>query len=224
MSLSTDFLDIIREVGSPQTISAGTQLFRQDDPIQDIYLLEEGLVKLTRLEANGHESIGELRFSNALLGAASALAKVPVPLSAFTIIECKVARISVRDFLQLVESDTAFSRELLISISTQKGEQAIRLTRHSAFSTRAQLAQLLLLLIREFGVERKGKLQLGVPLAKQDMASLVGITPQHLSALLREMKDEGLIAEENGWVIFLALDRLTHEAETGEKSSFSSAS
>ncbi len=224
MSSNTEFLNAIREVGSQQTISTGTQLFRQDDPIRDIYLLEKGLVKMTRVEANGQESIGELRFSGTLLGAASALAKVPVPLSAFTITECKIVRISVRNFLQLVESNAVFSHELLVFISEQKGEQAIRHTRHSTFSARAQLVQLLLLLMREFGVARKGELQLASPLAKQDMAGLVGITPQHLSALLREMKDEELIAEENGWIIFLELDRLTHEAKTGEKPSLSSAS
>ena len=189
--------------------------------MRDIYLLEKGLVKMTRLAANGLEAIAELRFSGTILGAASALAKTPAPLSAQTITKCEVARMSVSDFLQFEQSNPAFSHELLVVISQQKGEQSIRYTLQSTLSARAQLAQLLLLLMREFGNERNGERRLASPLAKQDMAGWVGIAPQHLSALLREMKGDGLIAEEKGWIIFRDFERLTYEAETGEKSNLS---
>jgi CRP-like cAMP-binding protein len=105
----------------------------------------------------------------------------------------------------------------LVYISQQKHEQSIRYTRHATFSARSQLAELLLKLWREFGTERNGELRLDSPLSKQDMAGWVGIAPQHLSALLREMKQDGLIAEEKGWIIFCDYERLKYEAETDEK-------
>jgi CRP-like cAMP-binding protein len=45
---------------------------------------------------------------------------------------------------------------------------------------------------------------------------MLGITPQHLSKLLREMKGEGLIAEEKEWIILSDIQRLRHEAGTDE--------
>jgi CRP/FNR family transcriptional regulator len=221
MSSPIDVLSLLRQHSIEQTISANLWLFHQGDPIGDIYLLEKGLVKMLRLEANGGEAIGELRFRGTLLGAASALANAPAPMAAYTITECKVARMSVQAFLQLEQSNTAFSHELLVLISQQKTEQSIRYTRHATFSARAQLAQLLLMLLREFGTERNGEWRLASPLTKQDMAGWVGITPQHLSALLREMKGDGLIAEEKGWIIFRDFALLQYEAETGEKTSLS---
>ena len=223
MTSATDVPDFLRQNSLQQTIPANTWLFQQDDPIRNIYLLEKGIVKLTRVEANGAESIGELRFGGTLLGAASALANVPVPLSAFTLTECKVARMSVADFLHLEQSNRAFSHALLVFVSQQKGEQSIRYARRAMFSARAQLAHLLLLLRREFGEVRNGEMRLASPLTKQDMAGWIGITPQHLSAILREMKRDGLLAEENGWIIFRDLKRLTYEAETGAKSTPSPA-
>lgn len=223
MTSATDVPDFLRQNSLQQTIPANTWLFQQDDPIRDIYLLEKGIVKLTRVEANGAESIGELRIGGAILGAVSALANAPAPLSAFTLTECKVAPMTVTDFLHFEQSNRAFSHALLVFVSQQKGELSIRYARQTLFSARAQLAYLLLLLQREFGEARNGERRLAAPLTKQDMAGWVGITPQPLSALLREMKRDGLLAEENGWIIFCDLERLTYEAETGAKSSPSPA-
>ena len=218
MTSATDVPDFLRQNSLQQTIPANTWLFQQDDPLRDIYLLEKGLVKLMRVEANGQESIGEFRIGGAILGVVSALANAPAPLSAFTLTECKVARMTVTDFLHFVQSNRAFSHALLVFVSQQKGEQSIRYARQTLFSARAQLAHLLLLLRREFGEVRNGEMRLASPLTKQDMAGWIGITPQHLSAILRDLKRDGLLTEENGWIIFRDLKRLTYEAETGAKS------
>jgi CRP-like cAMP-binding protein len=172
---------------------------------------------MSRLEVTGGEAIQELRFSGTIIGAASALSNDSAPMSAYTITECKVARLSVREFLYLEQSNSAFAHELLVLISRQKQQQAIRHTRQATFSARAQIAQLFLMLFLEFGTEKNGEMRLASPLAKQDMAGWVGIAPQHLSALLREMKQDGLIAEEKGWIIFCDYERLKYEAETDEK-------
>lgn len=177
---------------------------------------------MLRLEPSGSEAIAELRFRGALLGASSALANSVAPMSALTITECTVTRLSSREFLDLVQTNPDFLREMLFFISQQKQEQSIRYTRHAAFSARAQLAELLLKLWGEFGTERNGEMRLATPLSKQDMAGWVGIAPQHLSFILREMKNDGLLAEEKGWIIFLDLERLKYEAETGLKTNSTS--
>jgi CRP/FNR family transcriptional regulator len=224
MSSSVNVLSLIRQNSIHQTISSNVWLFHQGDPVQDVYLLEKGLVKMLRLEANGNNAIAELRFSGTLLGAASALANALAPMAAYTLTECKVARLSVQEFLRLEQSNASFAHELLVLISQQKQEQSLRYIRHATFSARAQLAQLLLLLCREFGREKNGEMCMASPLTKQDMAAWVGIAPQHLSALLREMKNDGLIAEEKGWLILRDLALLQYEAETDEKTSLSSRS
>jgi CRP-like cAMP-binding protein len=51
---------------------AGTVLFHQGDSVRDLFLIDAGLVKLVRCEANAREIIVGLRTRNWLLGAAGA--------------------------------------------------------------------------------------------------------------------------------------------------------
>ena len=68
----------------------------------------------------------------------------------------------------------------------------------------------------DFGVERHGQLQLALPISKQDIAAYLAITPQRLSNIFREMKREGLIAEEKDWITLSDRLSLTSEATGGQ--------
>jgi CRP-like cAMP-binding protein len=213
----TDILSLIRQYAYRQAIPANTWLFRQGEPLRDLYLLEAGLVKMLRLEANGCEDVVELRSAGSLVGATSAIANTPAPMTAITCMESTVVRLPVNDFLQMARSSTDVSHELLVFICWRSVEQSICHSRQKAFSSRVRLAQLFLWLTERFGAERSGEVRLASPLSKQEMAAWVGASPQHLSVVLGEMKRDGLIDEVGGWLIFRDLQRLIYEAETGEK-------
>ncbi len=215
MSSNTDFLDVIREVGSQQTIAAGTQLFRQDDPIRDIYLLEKGLVKFLYIEMNGQEMITEIRSAGSILGAASAVANQPAPTTVVAVTPCEVYCIAIKDFQNMEKTNQVFSHELLEFICRQRNEQNIRYAQLGTLSARARLGRLLLQFMDDFGVERNGQRQLALPLSKQDIAGLLAITPQRLSVLIFDLKKAGLIMENNGWIICKDTQRLIYELGEG---------
>ena len=189
MSSNTEFLNAIREVGSPQTLSAGIQLFRQGDPIRDIYLLEKGIVKFIRIETNGQEMITELRAGGSLLGGASVLANRTAQTIVVTLMPCEVYRISVRDFLHLEKTDENFSHELLRYMSRHQVEKNIRYGQLGLLSARARLEQLLMQFMDELGGEWRGAVRVSLPISKQDIAALLAITPQGLRACNKKRRE-----------------------------------
>jgi CRP-like cAMP-binding protein len=52
------------------------------------------------------------------------------------------------------------------------------------------------------------KVRFKLPMKHWEVAQLVGITPEHLCRLQRQMEQEGLLQRENGWLIISGLDRL----------------
>ena len=218
MTSNLNILDIIRQHSFQQSLPAQTFLFQQGDPLRDIYVLEKGLVKMTRGERNGQEVTVELRSAGCMLGAASTLANEPAPMTAMTITSSKVHRLPVKEFLHLTKSDEAFLHHCLEFISRQRNEQVNQRGQQSMLTARPRLVMLLLQFAQESGIERKGQLTLALPIAKQEIAAMLGITPQFLSNILKEMKRAGLITEEKGWVIFGDMQALKSEAETGKKS------
>ena len=202
MTTDSNFLEIIRQHSYRQSFPANVPLFQQGDPIRDVYLLEKGIVKMTRGESDGQEIILDLRMSGSLLGAVSALANDSAPMAAITATPCEAYRLSSKDFLHLANSDAKLSQDLMEFISRQRNEQIVRQAEQSMLSVRARLIKLLSQFSKEFGVERSGQMCLALPITKQDMAGFLAITPQHMSIVLKELKKDRLISEEKEWIIF----------------------
>jgi CRP-like cAMP-binding protein len=217
MVSNANILAIIQQHSLQQAFPANTFLFQQGDRLRDVYLLKKGLVKMTRGEQNGQEVTVDLRFAGSLLGAVTAFANEPATMTAFTVTSCEVYRLSVKEFLALATSDVSFLHDLAEQASRQRNEQVIR-QGQQLLPARARLAMLLLRFAKEFGRERKGQLYLALPLAKQEIAGMLGVTPVHLSRMLREMKSEGVIMEEKERIILRDRKALMDEAGTGEKS------
>ncbi|MBL8204719.1 MAG: Crp/Fnr family transcriptional regulator [Blastocatellia bacterium] len=217
MASNANILAIIRQHSLQQALPTNTFLFQQGDRLRDVHLLEKGLVKMTRGEQNGQEVTVDLRFAGSLLGAVTAFANEPATMTALTVTSCEVYRLSVKEFLKLAEGDVSFLQDLAEQASRQRNELVIR-QGQQLLPARVRLAMLLLRFAKEFGRERKGQLSLALPLAKQEIAGMLGITPVHLSRLLREMKGEGLIVEEKEWIILRDRQALMDVTGTGEKS------
>lgn len=217
MTATTDFLYLFRQNARAQSIPAQRFLFHQGDPVRDVYLLEKGLVKMMRSEPNGQEIIVELRFADNHLGVTSTLANEPAPMTAITATPCELYRLSVNEFLRLANNDRSFMHTLLALISRQRNEQISLRAQEGMLDARPRLITLLLRLAKELGIERKGKLYLALPIAKQDIAGMLGITPQSLSRILRKMKQEQLIIEEREWIILKNPQALQYKMEIGEE-------
>jgi CRP-like cAMP-binding protein len=49
------------------------------------------------------------------------------------------------------------------------------------------------------------------------MAQLLGLTPEHLSRLIKQMENEGIICRENSWLILCNPKKLLHsEGASGD--------
>src|SRR5881296_998519 len=59
----------VQSLSPVQAYPSGVELFQQGEPVQKVYLIHRGLVKLVRREENGQEMIVDLRREGWFLGA-----------------------------------------------------------------------------------------------------------------------------------------------------------
>src|ERR1700742_2512059 len=107
-SISDEGRSICSKLVSPQAYQPGIELYRQGGQAQDVYFIDRGLIKLTHLCAGGEELIVDLRSSGWILGAASAIIRQPLNVSAVTLTTCHLRRISKGTFLSLLDTDPQF--------------------------------------------------------------------------------------------------------------------
>jgi CRP/FNR family transcriptional regulator len=189
--------------GPPATYPKGVTLYRQDAPSTNVYFIERGLVKLTRIDEDGHEIIAGIRRRYWLVGAPAVLLKKQYSFNVTTLVECRLRVISADGFLRLVRNDEKFYMELTRILSQEIYEQAKMLISLGCMPARDRLMQLLgdFILEMERPLDPVKQFRLSIPLKHKELAQMIAITPEHLSRLLGRMEAEGFIAREKNAII-----------------------
>jgi CRP-like cAMP-binding protein len=132
--------DIIRSHGVLHTFPPNIEIFRQEQIIGGVYLLEEGKVKMARTEYCGNEVVIEIAEAVQILGIASVISQLPATVTATTLTTCSAISLNTRLFLTLVEQEPDLTKSLLRLVSEYSCEQVIRHAWLGAASSRQRLA------------------------------------------------------------------------------------
>ena len=177
-------------------------LFLQGNQPREVFYIERGLVKLIRLSENGQEFAIGLKSQGSLLGAASVIVQEPYPFSAITVTECVLSRIPADLFFRLAKTDEQFCWYLHEIHSLEVHRQASQLAALRYLSARQRFERLLLQFLSSMKTnEKQTSMKIRLPLKHWEIAQLIGIRPEHLSRILQQIKQEGVLHEENGYMI-----------------------
>lgn len=201
-----DAEDNIDGWGPGQLYPPNTEIYHQDTPASAVYLIERGLVKLTWVEPDGHEVIVGLRRRHWLIGAPAVLLERHCAFTVTTLIPCSLRCISSKGFLRMVNGNAEFCRQLLRMFSEEIYSQGTKVAVLGCMPARDRLTRFLRELVLEQehanGPAKPQKpMRLQVPLKLKELAQLIAITPEHLSRLMRELEQQGIISRDKGWLI-----------------------
>lgn len=84
-------------------------LGRQELIARDVYFIERGLVRLTRVEERGRRSVVGLRTPGWLLGASAAILQKAYPATMVTVTRCRLRKIRSDQFCRLLKTNDQFS-------------------------------------------------------------------------------------------------------------------
>ena len=195
--------------GSVHTFPAGVELFKQDETADVVYFIRDGVIKLVWAAVDGDETIVGLRWPGWFLGAAARIAGATSPATAVTLVESRLESILVSTFDRLMESNCEFNRLIHESHSLEILEFVRMVGEFGCLPARLRLKSLLSRLMSSVGERirlRDGRLRL--PLKHKELAALIGISPEYLSRVLRELAMEHVIDLEDKWIIVRNLEKV----------------
>ncbi|MGH9753659.1 MAG: Crp/Fnr family transcriptional regulator [Blastocatellia bacterium] len=186
-----------------------TTLFLQGAPAREVFHIERGLVKLIRMNENGQELAIGLPSQGSLLGAASVIVREPYPFTAITVTSCALSRIPADMFLHLAKTNEEFCWYLHEVHSREVHRQAGQLAALRYLSARQRFERLLLQFLSSMPAhERQTTMKIRLPLKHWEIAQLIAIRPEHLSRVLQQIKQEGVLREEDGCIIVFDIRKL----------------
>ena len=190
----------------------GTVLMEQGGDPGDVFYVEEGLAKIVRTGPHGREQILGLRGPGWFLGAALVLAFRAHPASAVAVTPCRLRRLTSEAFLDLMAKHEALSWHVHQMHSREVLSQFQQMADLGTATSRQRLERLLRRLTGAApATGHGGGVRLSLPLKRWELASLLAVTPEHLSRLLRRLRDDGIIRVADGAIVIPDVRRLASD-------------
>ncbi len=178
----------------------GDVLYQEGNRISGFYCIHNGIIKVFKTGFDGKEQI--IRFARAgeIIAYRSVLSNEPACTSANVIEDCQVCFIPSEILISLIKTNSAFSLELLKLACHELGEANSFITDIAQKTVRERLAEILLLLMNDFGIDEQNNLK--ISLTREELANIVGTATESVIRLLSEFKSDKLV-ELNGRKIMI---------------------
>lgn len=188
--------DALLALGRANSLSKGAEVFHAGGPGENVYLLEDGRVKIYHHSTGGREIIQWFCFPGEIFGVAEVSRIGPRGVCARACADSNVIAIDHRAFRAFLRErpDTAL---LVIDVLASRlrvlGDMLIDL---SADDVHGRLMKLLVRLGARYGKRRGAQLVLDIPLTHQEIADMIGTSRQTATTELGRLRREGVLRIE----------------------------
>ena len=174
------------------TVKKGKEVFREGDPVQGIYLVNEGSVKITKGWGDQRELILRFARSGDVFGLRGLRSDAVYPISATAIEDSKVCFVDNLLLETILNTNASVTYQLmnLYAAELQRAEKKMSDLVHR--DVKARIAMALFEIAEVFGINAEGFIAL--PLARQDIASLAGTTYETVFKFFIELTDQQVLS------------------------------
>lgn len=189
-SLNHKRLKEINKVVRQRVYSKNEIIFMEGEPAQNIHIINKGRVKVFNTSADGKEYIIRLLKEGDFFGELILFKEEPISYSARALTEVSVCLINKNDLETLINDNPKISNELLTALSSRLKQVEEKAHSLALDDARIKTIKLLNNLSEENGQNTKKWTMIELPLTRDGLASLMGMTQETLSRKLSELEDE----------------------------------
>jgi len=193
--LTRDETDTINFEKEFRQFRRGEILYNEGGRISGFYCIHGGIVKVFKTGFDGKEQIIRFAKPGDIIAYRSVLSNEPACTSAKVIEDCQACFIPSEILIRLVKTNSNFAHELLKLACHELGEANAFITDIAQKTVRERLAEIILLLVNDFGLDEQNYLQ--ISLTREELANIVGTATESVIRLLSEFKSDKLV-ELNG--------------------------
>jgi CRP-like cAMP-binding protein/ActR/RegA family two-component response regulator len=210
-----EFLADAQQVGSLAGLSADRRphavprkqlIYTEGDEATRLYFVQAGRVKISKTTAAGKELITGICGAGEFFGYRALLADSPHHDTAEALDDATLLYIPADDFTQLLLRNPAVSQQFVRMLAGRLDQQDAQLLDLAYSSLRKRVADSLLHLHAQQLVMAPADPL--IQLAREDMAALIGTTPESLSRILSEFRQDEIIELTPKFIKILQPDKL----------------
>ena len=183
----------LKETAKPMTIKRHDYLYLEDEPADTVYILEQGMIMLTKLMPDGHE-VGIIMLSGKnFFGHCEVLSSSQREHQAKALAECKLWAVNAQTFMQ----ETSASSEFAMALARLQNERLRHVEQHIRAITQDNVAKrltsTLLEIAQSTGCELEDEARINPCPTHQDLAVMVSSTRETVSAIMSKLRKQCFI-------------------------------
>lgn len=174
-------------------------LYHQGDRVEDVYLISDGYMKFTELDASGSATITAILSAGQVFGEGLGDAKTASQTASAK--GCvMVHRFSRGRFKQLIGEAPELAAGIIAMLTQRQRLIERRLQAVLHLDVRARIVLLLNDMTKHYGGRCEHGHEVDVPLTQQELSELVGASRPVVSSRLNDLRREGLLDYSRGYI------------------------
>lgn len=190
-NLSAEETDILNYEKECRQHRRGDVLYQEGSRISGFFCVNNGIIKVYKTGFDGKEQIIRFAKQGDIIAYRSVLSNELACTSAKVIEDCQVCFISSEILISFIKSNSTFALDLLRLACHELGEANAFITDIAQKTVRERLAEILLLLVNDFGVDNDKYLK--ISLTREELSNIVGTATESVIRLLSEFKTDKLV-------------------------------
>jgi len=191
--LHNDQLNRIERFIREKHFSKKDIVYWQDDPVENIYLIKRGTIKLYKTQSEGRSQILRIEGTGGILGFDSLFSKTYLA-TAETIVESILCQIRADDFRRLLEHEPDINRRLLKAVSKELEKNENLLFTIGTITAKERLAYFLLTLFNsQCDCERNPK-KINLLISRQEISEHLGMKQETVIRNLARLREERIVS------------------------------
>ena len=178
-------------------IPRGKTIFNEGDPVEGIYFVLSGNVKVHKKWGRDKEIILRFATDGAIFGHRGLDTKI-YPISATALEDGIVCYFDLAFFEASLKVNNEFTYKLMMFFGKDLQESENKMRNLAHMSVKGRVAQALIYLETQFGLREDGFIN--IRLSRQDLASFIGATYETVFRVINEMLNEKIVAAHDKYL------------------------
>jgi CRP-like cAMP-binding protein len=204
-ALTSDEKKIVFDAMEPLNIKKGSLLFYEEGVPTGIFQIKKGKAKKFKRGFSGTEQIFYIYTTGDVLGYHALFGEERYQDSCEALEDLEVNFIAKDVFFQLLKDIPALQQTFIKNIGHEFGVLANIITVLAQKNLNARLAINLLILENRFRKHYKAD---GIDLTREDLANIIGTSPESLGRSLKQFKDEGIIEIDKRVIYIKSMEQI----------------
>ncbi len=189
-------------IGVRKFFRPGEALFVQGDPVNEIFAVKSGRIRLSKVLEDGTEITLDYRMAGDLVGEEAFSHSINYPLTAWAMEEAMTCGFRVSDFNQLILDNPDLGLKLIGNMSNRILSLNARLGSATAGSLDDRVFQVLSNMASEHGRKTSKGYSIAFPLTHEELSYLVGAHRVSITKALKRLRSIGkVITEDNRFIV-----------------------